>query len=103
MNGLDNVQRWLEAGKQVGKNTTVEKNGENYWLSVGIQKWEGIYKLYVSEIEESLMPNDDYLTEEIIRINTFEELPSVMAAKTLIKLKELTPLKGQKIFNPKFD
>ncbi|GAB3589750.1 hypothetical protein [Hymenobacter daeguensis] len=103
MNGLNNVRRWIEAGKQVGKHIVVEKNGENHWLTAGIQKWDGIYKLYISEIEESLIPGEEYLVDEINDVQHFEELAPLMAAKTLIKLEELTPLKGNKAFHPPFD
>ena len=103
MNGLDNVRRWIEAGKQVGKHLIVEKNGKNYWLTAGIQKWNGIYKLYLSEIEEDLMEDEDYLVDEINEVHHFEGLAPLMAAKTLIRLEELTPMKGNKAFNPHFD
>lgn len=100
---LSKTREWLEAGRQIGKSVDYHKDGEEYWLTVGIQRWEGVYKLYISNVKMSEVYNEDAHFEEVTRINQFEEIEPVLTSKTFVRLGELTPLKGQKIFNPRFD
>lgn len=103
MNTLATIHRWLEAGKQIGKKISFEKDAETYWLSIAVQKHRGVYKLYLEEIAESQMAaHEDYDTEVVITTNNLQEIPTLMASIITIKLEELAPLKGQKIFNPAF-
>ncbi|MBO0357873.1 hypothetical protein J0X19_07945 [Hymenobacter sp. BT186] len=103
INNTDNTRRWLEAGKQIGKNFSYTKDNKLYYASVGIQKCGSVYKLYFDEIEESQMgAHEDYLLEEIIDVQQFNQLSALVYQKTGLQLDTLTPLKGQKIFNPDF-
>ncbi|WP_400192663.1 hypothetical protein [Hymenobacter sp. B81] len=102
MGSLDRVRSWVEAGKQIGKTFCYERNGQRCWLSVGIQRWEGIYKLYLSEISEANIVAEEFLRDETIPYASFEELLIGYAEQTDIPMEELTPLKGQKLFNPRF-
>jgi hypothetical protein len=72
--------------------------------SVAVQKWNGIYKFYFSEIEDlHIAQHEDYLLEEIIGTVSIDDLQELVNIKTPFQLTDLTPLKGQKIFNPGFD
>jgi hypothetical protein len=103
MNTLETIHRWLAAGKQIGKTISFDKGAETCWLSVAVQKHEDVYKLYLDEIAESQMAaHEDYDTELVRTASTLQELPALMELITTIKLEELAPLKGQKIFNPVF-
>jgi hypothetical protein len=103
-NQQDKCRHWLDAGKQIGKIFSYEQDKETCWSAVGIQKWAGEYKIYVSDIKELHMSMaEEYLLEEVVTTTRFEEIPQLLASKTIIKLEELTPLKGQRVFNPKFD
>jgi hypothetical protein len=99
-----NVREWIEAGKQVGKSISFGEGDERYLLAIGVQKWEGEYKLYFFKANESRMADPDYYDAEgVIRVAHFEELSKLISALSPFKLSELAPLKGQKIFNPAFD
>jgi hypothetical protein len=101
---LTKVREWLESGKQVGKSASFGEEDDAYWLSIGIQKWEGEYKLYFFRANEARMRDLDYYDAEgTIRVTHFEELSGLVSALSPFKLSDLTPLKGQKIFNPAFD
>jgi hypothetical protein len=104
MGDLAKVREWVEAGKQIGKQFWLEEDGKKYWLSVGVQKWKGAYKLYLDRIEEShMVVHDLFDTEEITIVGCFDDIQGVLDVKCPIKLDELTPQKGQRIFNPAFD
>jgi hypothetical protein len=102
MRPLSTIQQWLEAGKQLGA-ASYEKSGQTHWASVGIQWWNGTYKIYLSDIPEALMatPEED-LQEALLEAAAFEDIAEVLAARTRITLESLTPCKGHKIFEPKF-
>jgi hypothetical protein len=104
MEDLGRMREWLEAGKQVGKSILSGEGGETFRISVGVQKWEGEYTLYLFKAKEcSLQGLDYYDVEGVIRVTHFEGLAGLLPALCPIKLSELAPLKGQKIFNPAFD
>jgi hypothetical protein len=101
---LSRVKGWLEAGKQIGKSASFGEGDNTYWLSIGIQRWEGEYKLYFFKANEDRMRDLDYYDAEgTIRVTHFEELSGLVGALSPFKLEELAPLKGQKLFNPAFE
>jgi hypothetical protein len=104
MEDADRVKGWVEAGKQVGKSDFFGEGNEKYLLSISVQKWEGEYKLYFFKANEfKLRDLDFYDAEGVIRVTSFEELSILVSALSPFKINELTPLKGQKIFNPASD
>ena len=92
----------IEKGKQIGKVFSLQKNGLTYWSSVGIQKHEGVYKVYIDMIEESKMSAEEYAREEFSRFMTANEALNYAVAESGLSEEEFTPCKGQKIFNPAF-
>jgi hypothetical protein len=104
MENLSKVRDWIEAGKQIGARTSFEEKGKTHWLSIAIQKWEGLYKLHFSKTAESRMRDLDYFdVEGTIRVACFDELAGLVSSLSPFKMNELAPLKGQKVFNPEFD
>ena len=104
MEDVSRVREWIEAGKQVGKSDYFGEGEERYLLSIGVQKWEGEYKLYLFKANEYKLRDLDYYDAEgTIRFTHFEELLSLLKVLCPFKFSELTPLKGQKIFNPAFN
>ena len=95
--------QWISESKQVGKVFSYDRDGELCWSSVAIQKWKGVIKVYVDEIMESQMDAENYLREEIIVFDTIESAIDYISTTTMTAPEELTPCKGQKIFNPEFD
>ena len=103
MDILHRVRGWIAAGKQVGKSFSFERDNVLYWSSIAVQKWNDGYKLYVDEIEEAYIQGENYSREEIIYRLSLAEIEDIIKDTTLLKLDDLAPLKGQKIFNPAFD
>ena len=104
MEEVGRVKDWIEAGKQVGKSVFCGEGDGRYLLSIGVQKWEGEYKLYFFKANELKLADLDYYDAEgVIRVTHIEELSNMISALSPFKLSELAPLKGQKIFNPAFD
>ena len=104
MESFSRVKEWLEAGKQVGKSDYFGEGDDRYLVSIGVQKWEGEYKLHLFKANQIKLRDLDYYdVEGTIRITNFEELSSLINALSPFKLDELAPLKGQKIFNPAFN
>ena len=98
----EKLTNWLINNKQIGKTFSFEQNNELCWSSVGIQIWEGVVKVYVDEILESQMDAENYLREEILAFPDIDSALNYVADNTKAPVDELTPCKGQKIFNPKF-
>jgi archaellum component FlaF (FlaF/FlaG flagellin family) len=104
MDALTRVIEWIEAGKQVGKRFQLEEDGNRYWVSVGVQKWQGSYKIYFDKIEESHMYDyDHYDTEEVTKVEYVGDIQAILSSKYSVNLTELVPQKGQKVFNPAFE
>ncbi|GAB3827229.1 hypothetical protein [Hymenobacter jeollabukensis] len=101
MNSLDKVRSWVEMGKQIGKAVRCERGEQPAWLSVGIQKWEGTYKLYISEIREADMTAEKFIRNDLLSYASFEKLLDAYPGQT-VPIEELAPLKGQRLFNPRF-
>ncbi len=92
----------IESGIQVGKRFSFIANNEICWSSVGLQKWKGKYKVYIDEILESKMASEEYQREELLEFEHISEAISYIERNTKIKFYDLTPCKGQRIFNPNF-
>ena len=96
------AQQSVEAGKQVGASFSYENAGETYWTSVGVQKSEGVYLVYVDEIREAKMSAEEFEREEMIAFDTIEAAAAFVDANTRASFHDLRPCKGQKVFNPAF-
>ena len=102
MGDLNQVKIWLEAGRQIGKTAPIEQNGSTFWWMVGIQSWQGIYKLYIDKFDESQPLDYDSESEEVIQVSNLDALTILVRTKSPFAIEELTPLKGQRMFNPSF-
>ena len=47
MSQRKSITEIVNNGTQVGKNFSFKKEGKVVWSSVGIQKWNGLYKVYI--------------------------------------------------------
>ena len=52
-------------GLQVGKVYSYSSKNTTIWSSVGIQKWNNVYKVYIDEIEEKKMEAEEYLRKRL--------------------------------------
>lgn len=102
MNDLSRIKAWLEADRQIGKSAPVEQGGTTIWWSVGVQRWQGLYKLYIDKFDTAERIDYDAESEEIIPVTDLNTLYNLIKTKSPFKIEELAPLKGQKIFNPRF-
>lgn len=93
----------IEGEKQLGKVFSFIRDGHTIWSSVGIQKWEDVYKVYVDEIEEKSMDSENYIRDEIKKFNNLSDALKYINQNTEINSLELQPCKGQKVFNPNFE
>lgn len=99
---IEQVIQWIENGKQLGKTFSFEINGKTIWSSVGIQKWEGIYKVYVDEIAQENMHAEKYTRDEIRSFGNGMEALNYIEQHTRSKVSDLQVCKGRRIFNPNF-
>lgn len=102
MNLNANLIDIIERGAQVGVRYSFLVDNEVCWSSVGLQKWEGKYKIFIDEILESKMLSEEYLREEIVSFDAVENALEFIKDKTKIEINDLIHCKGQRIFNPKF-
>lgn len=94
--------RTIESGKQVGKLFSFQKDDITYWSSVGIQKHDGVFKVYIDVIAEPEMDAQNYEREEFSSFAKAQEAVSYVTSETNLDEEDLRPCKGQKIFNPSF-
>ena len=99
---MERVLSMIKSGKQRGKRFSYEKNNKTYWSSVGMQKHDGFYKVYIDEIEESQMVAENYEKDDLVKFSEIEEARNYLEKETILKLADLKPCKGLKIFNPNF-
>lgn len=103
MANTEKLIQWIESGKQLGNIFSFKINGKTIWSSVGIQKWQGIYKVYVDEIEEENMVAEEYLREEIKKFTNLSEAIKFIEQNTQANLSDMQICKGQRVFNPNFE
>lgn len=97
---------WILKGKQIGYEEIRKKNNVEFYYAVAVQKWEKKYKIFMSEIEKNkislIFEGIEDGTEKIIQVDTIEEVLEYFNKVLHIDIEKLHPLKGQKIFDPKF-
>jgi hypothetical protein len=103
MADIEKITQWIENGKQLGKVFSFKRSEKTIWSSVGIQKWQNIYKVYVDEIEEENMNAEKYSRDEIKKFNNISDALKYINENTQTNSLELQPCKGQKVFNPSFE
>ena len=103
MTDVEMVIQQIEGGKQLGKVFSFIRNGHTIWSSVGIQKWQGIYKVYEDEIDEKSMDAENYIRDEIKKFDNLSDALKYINENTQTNLLDLQPCKGQKVFNPEFE
>jgi len=97
------IKMQIENGKQLGSSFSFKQQNKTVWSSVGIQKYDGAYKVYIDEIDEVNMDAEDYSREETKEFQALSEALEYIEATTILTFDRLQPCKGQRIFNPKFD
>lgn len=90
----------ISNGFQVGCRFSFLNKDKVCWSSVGLQKWEGKYKVYINEILESMMSSEEYLREELIEFNTIDDALKFIERNTNAKINDLAPCKGQEYLTP---
>lgn len=102
MSDSEKITKWIVNNKQIGSAFSFNREGELFWSSVAIQKWDDTIKVYVDEILESKMHAEEYLREETLEFQNVTDAIEYICEHTMVDLDQLKPCKGQKIFNPKF-
>lgn len=100
---LERVINILAKGKQLGKRFDFSVNGKRYWSSVGIQKWNNKYKVYIDEILESKMESEEYSKEKIEEFDDVATAIRYLSEHSHVNVESLESCKGQKFFNPSFN
>ena len=99
----NSINEKLEKGQQLGKSFSFDLDGKSVWSSVGIQKWKGLYKVYIDEIFEIDIAAEIYQKELIRNFSELDEAIVFIKENSRATFQELGPLKGQRVFNPAFD
>ncbi len=95
----EKIIEWIEDGKQLGKRFSFKVKEEIIWSSVGIQKINDKYVVYIDEIEEKNIFFENYLRDEIKKFDRLVDALDFIEKETRISIDNLNPCKGQKIFN----
>ncbi|AKJ02331.1 hypothetical protein ATI61_108280 [Archangium gephyra] len=99
MESPERLRDWVEAGKQVGKDFELERDGE-YWIGgMALQKVRDAYVAYFWEVPERLCALDEYVREERASFPRLEEALSFLARGSGLHVEHMTPLEGQKLFS----
>lgn len=93
----------IEKGKQVGFDHFIEIENIRFWESVGIQKWNGKYKVYVGKVKEDKMVSEDFEIDVIEEFQNISEVFEYISSNSSIDIEQLNICKGQQKFNPNFE
>ena len=96
---LEYLEEKLNFGKQLGTSFSFKIGDEIFWSSVGIQKWEDLFRVYFNEVAESTMTMDVYQKEVVADFTKLRDALRFIELNTQTNIAELKPVKGQKIFN----
>jgi len=96
---MDKLKYIIANGIQIGHSKIVVINRIPFWFDAAIQKYNSSYRVHVSAIKEENMSSENYFTREFKNI---EDAFQCIKENSEIKLIELSVIKGQRIFNPKF-
>jgi hypothetical protein len=103
MTQLEKVRQWVESGKQIGQTISYTIQEEPHCIIVGVQKWQGSYRMQLIEFsEQDLSYDTESIREEQLSFDSFEELEKFFSKEPAVSLTGLAPIKGRKIFNPTF-
>ena len=92
----------IENGKQIGFKHFFDEKDKRYCEWVGLQKWNGIYKVYIGKIEENKMVAEEFERDEIREFQTLSEALDYIKANSSVSIEKMNVCKGQRIFNPEF-
>jgi hypothetical protein len=90
----------IEKGKQVGRRWSFVRDGKRVWSSVAVQKVGERFRVFVDEILDENIPSETFEVDLLKSFDSLEEAERFLLSKTGLRLEDLGPLKGQKIFNP---
>lgn len=93
----------VDRGVQVGVTLSFKKGVEIYWSTVGIQLYEGVFKVYIDEINSEDMVSEVYSKDILKSFENLEDAISYLEFNSVVKFDQLQICKGQKKFNPKFE
>ena len=96
------IGNWLSLGKQVGATFNYLQDDELIWSSVGLQKIGSEILVYYDEIFEKNMACDLYSKEEYKKFSLVEHALDYVESLPQVRLENIKPCKGQRIFNPSF-
>jgi hypothetical protein len=95
----ERLRDWVEAGRQVGKDFEVERNGELWIGGMVIQKVRQSYVAYFWEVPEHLCARDEYIREERASFPRLEEALAFLARGTGLHVEPMSPLEEQRILS----
>ena len=80
------VKRWrsrliIEKEIQVGFSHFIEETSGRYLESVGLQKWNDKYKVYIGNIKENKMVSEEFEKDEIKEFDNLGEALEYMRIK----------------------
>jgi len=100
---IERIALQIDNGKQLGSRFSFMKNKKTIWSSVGIQKYNENYMVFIDEIDEHNIIAEIYSREEIKEFISLREALDYIEYSTALTFDKLLPCKGQRIFNPEFN
>ena len=97
---VEQIDTWVLAGKQVGATASWPEGEGTCWTSVAVQLWAGVFLVYIDEVLESKMASEDYERDELVGLESLKAVREFIASKARVNYSDLSPRKGQRIFNP---
>ena len=88
------------SGRQLGyRGEHIQVDGSEHFVSIAIQKFDSIFKVYALTIPEECL-DPDSLDARVAGFNSLEVALGFLSAELNTRLEDLNPLKGSKIFDP---
>ena len=96
---INQIERKIELGKQLGINQMVQKGHRDYWYSYAVQKKGNTYYVYEFEIAVENMAAEESEYETVSKYSSLEDVKNYFPCKYGICFEDIHTLKGQRIFN----
>lgn len=90
--------RWIEQGRQIGKNFSIERGGKMFHASVAIQRQGTVYRVHADEIDEGSMAAETFVRDDSRSFETLDAAIAFIEQTTPVRLEDLAPSKGLKWF-----
>jgi hypothetical protein len=97
------LSKVIESGRQIGVRYQLMREGKEYWVGAGIQRYKDKYKVCHYEIFEDDIESEAYIIDKMQSYENLQEAISYLKKIKGLDFELFTPFKGEKLFDATLD